>query len=267
MVATILLLFCGSSLAFDCSIDAENGKFLFKDLRIGRRGFLGLGTNLRGFFINDTERHWDHLTFTVISPKGKSRVAFIEVRPHQEIPITERIFDGRSDSHIDSDFKVKLESGKYLRDLAFQLVKPIQSDALFFQDDAIDVSITVDDATLNFIVKNKTDKVISVLWDQASYVDTLNIAHKVMHSEVKYIDRSLSQPPSAIPPNTKLIDRVTPVDNVVRSHTGGWRSVPLFSRESRLSDNLQGKTFGLLLPIEINGARMDYFFSFVISVN
>lgn len=261
----MLLLFCGSSLAFDCSVDVKEGRFVFKDLRIGRRGFLGLGTNLRGSFINDTERHWDHLTFTVISPKGTSKVVFNRARPHEKVSIAERI--SRSSRQTDDDFKVELESGRYIRNLTFRLIKPIQSDVLFFQDGAIDVSLAVADTAVNFVVKNKIDKVISLLWDQASYVDTLNIAHKVMHSEVKYIDKGLSQPASSIPPDTKLIDGVTPIDNVVRTHTGGWDSIPLFPVEKRLSDDLQGKTFGVLLPIYMNGVRVDYFFSFVISVD
>ena len=52
---------------------------------------------------------------------------------------------------------------------------------------------------INFSITNKTDYSIKVLWDEAAYVDESGKSHRVMHSGIKYIDRSNPQPPTIIP--------------------------------------------------------------------
>ena len=82
-----------------------------------------------------------------------------------------------------------------------------------FEDDKILANFNVGDKQISFTIKNKTDNVLKIIWDEAAIVQ-FGTSHKVMHSGVKYIDRNSSQPPTAIPPQASIDDIVLPADNV-----------------------------------------------------
>lgn len=153
------------------------------------------------------------------------------------------------------------------------------SSVMTFSDEKIDASFTVGRKSISFTIKNKTDDVMKIIWDESSIVQ-FGKTHKVMHSGVKYIDRNGAQTPSVIPPHASIDDIALPSDNVYYregtysqyySNPGGWEEHDLFSTSDLNKDeyknmilSFKGQKFSLYLPIQTQGKTLDYNFNFII---
>jgi len=127
---------------------------------------------------------------------------------------------------------------------------------------------------LSFLLANHTDRSIRIIWDEAAYVDANGVSHRVIHEGVKYIDRSASQPPSVVPPNSEIHDSIIPVDHVyfMSGQYGGWGELPLLPVSAYSKKHMEsiveqyvGKTLRVLLPIELQNVVVDYIFTFRIN--
>ena len=136
-----------------------------------------------------------------------------------------------------------------------------------FEDEMIKVLWIVSSSTLNFVLENKTDHSLKIIWDETAYVGVDSVSGRVMHSGVKYTDRNNSQPPSVIVRKGKISDMVVPVDNVY--YASGWHTLPLFPTAATTKVEAEekaqiyvGKNVQVLLPIEIEGVTNEYVFVF-----
>ncbi len=163
---------------------------------------------------------------------------------------------------------------------SYKLIKPDSANGMKWEDDKIAISFLVSDKEVDFNLRNKTNEVIKVIWDEATMVQS-GKAEKVMHAGVKYTDRNESHPPTAIPAGASIDDLLLPSDNVYwregyygtySSDPGGWEETDLFPtsdlnkpeyRQSILG--LKGQTFSIYLPIQYQGKTLDYTFQFLIS--
>ena len=128
-----------------------------------------------------------------------------------------------------------------------------------YEDDFIKITWLPALTEFSFILENKSDNSIKIIWDEAVYIDEDNSSLKVMHSGVKYVDGEKAQPLTVIAKKTKINDLVTPVDNIYYA-SGGWSKLPLFSVQKSA-----GKTVKILLPIQIQETINEYIFSFKIN--
>lgn len=122
-----------------------------------------------------------------------------------------------------------------------------------------------------FTLLNKSDNSIKIIWDEAVYVDVNGSSGRVMHSGIKYIDRSNPQPPTVVVKKAKVDDIVVPTGNVyyMSAQYGGWTTLPLFPNQASTQENLNfltqqyvGKTVKILLPLQIQETINEYIFSF-----
>jgi hypothetical protein len=122
-----------------------------------------------------------------------------------------------------------------------------------------------------FMMLNKTEHSIKIIWDEAVYIDENGASGKVMHAGVKYIDRNSSQPATIVPKKARIDDMVLPTDKVyyVSGQYGGWSTRPLFPNLATNQENLNtltamyiGKTVKILLPLQIEETVNEYTFSF-----
>jgi hypothetical protein len=141
-----------------------------------------------------------------------------------------------------------------------------------FEDEMIKILWLPTSSKIAFLLENKTDYSIRIIWDEAAYVDENNHTHRIMHSGIRYIDRDSAKPPSVVVRKGKLDDVIIPSDYVV-SGTYGWREIDLFPTEKMDVDPQQflkeskefiGKKFQILLPIQIEDVTNDYIFTFKI---
>ena len=144
-----------------------------------------------------------------------------------------------------------------------KLVKPKPSNALSFEDVNIKIQF-LPGSQLSFILTNKTETPLEVLWGRASLVDMGSQAHRVMHAGVRYIERDRELPPTVIPPMAMITDTVVPTDYISydRDSSRGWQEHPFLDPPLA---KYEGKTFSLFLPLKIGAATKDYFFSFTIA--
>lgn len=139
-----------------------------------------------------------------------------------------------------------------------------------YTDSLINASFQWSGSSIDFELSNKSKKNIKVIWNDAAYIDQNNNTGKVMHSGVKFIDRSGDQPSTTIISEAKISDLVTPTENVYFSSGsyGGWQKKPLFPSIGKKDERpLVGKKVKLLLPILYDSKQLDYVFTFEIVFN
>lgn len=136
--------------------------------------------------------------------------------------------------------------------------KPVDSEKLMYEDDEIGVVFKLELTGINFILMNKSNRAIKVIWDDVSFTKN-GVAKKAMHKGVKFIDGEKAQVPSTVPSGTILEEFVMMSENAkyINGRDGGmWLGLPIFTVPEKEAE------FGLLLPIEVNGEVREYFFIF-----
>jgi len=108
---------------------------------------------------------------------------------------------------------------------------------------------------LLFTLKNLSDQMIKVIWDECSFVDSDGVNRKIFHSNVRYIERDSHLPPSLIAPQTILKEIFQPIDAVGYSERMGWYLTGVFPTK-------KGTEFGAVLTLEIGQDRISYYFKF-----
>ena len=135
---------------------------------------------------------------------------------------------------------------------------------------------------IEFTVNNKTDGPIKIVWDESRFVDEKDISHRLIHSGIGYEERKLPQPPTVIAGGIYLQDFIHPLDYFqwkeirgMRSdkQQGYWDRTPFLpiqvkgtAEELRVkTEAVVGKTFQVILPLEISNVRIDYLYTFRIT--
>lgn len=138
-----------------------------------------------------------------------------------------------------------------------------------YEDEMIKIVWTPLPTEFAFTLQNKTDHSIKIIWDEAVYVNENGSGVRVMHSGVKYTDRSNSQPSTVVVKNANIDDTVVPTDKVSYNYAKGWISQPLFPNRATTSKELNtlsqsyiGKTVQVLLPLQIEDTVNEYIFNF-----
>jgi hypothetical protein len=150
----------------------------------------------------------------------------------------------------------------------------------YFEDDLVKIAWLATSSSLSFVMENKTDHSIKIIWDEAAFVDDKGVSQRIMHSGVKYTDRNASQPPTIIVRKGRIEDIIVPTNNVYfdegyygkyYTRKAEWKEKPFFESlqyggdpkafENQMRNNV-GKTFQVLLPLEIENVVNDYIFKF-----
>jgi len=140
-----------------------------------------------------------------------------------------------------------------------------------FEDDLLKIIWFPTSSRFYFILTNKTEHSIKIIWDEAVYVDTNGMSKRVVHSGVNYADRNNHQPPSTIVRGATVSDIILPTDNIYYQYYGGWKELPLFPSKGVTTSEVsskalayKGKKVQIMLPIKIEEIVNEYIFSFVI---
>ena len=153
-------------------------------------------------------------------------------------------------------------------------ITPIQEDGLqkyYFEDDLIKILFFTSTIQIEFVLTNKTDHSIKIVWDEASFVDEKGVGHRVVHGGTKLIDRNGPQPPTVVVRKGTIADLVYPSDYV--DWTGSsWHHRPILPNYGETipgilekeANAVIGKTIQVLLPLQIEDVVNEYIFSFAI---
>jgi len=144
----------------------------------------------------------------------------------------------------------------------------------FFEDQMVKIMWSPSPLDVSFILTNKTNHSIKIVWDDAAFVDENGVSHRVMHSGVEYTDRNNPKPPSVVVRNGTVTDSVIPTDKIstssfIRQCGVDWLQDPLFPIFSKNAEELRskaqkyiGKTIQVLLPLQIENVLNEYIFTF-----
>lgn len=116
---------------------------------------------------------------------------------------------------------------------------------------------------IKFILFNKSENPIKIIWDECAIIDFKNYSHKIIHSSIKYTDKDKSQPPTIVFAGVKVQDIIIASDKIVfLSNT--WLNYPLLPDHAGMVGDLDppdahiGKIFQVVFAIE-SGGKTDYF--------
>jgi hypothetical protein len=252
-----------------------NGTFVFKDVILDESALPGFWI-MTGFVHNNTGRNWKKAVFNFqLYDMAKSILVGQDGNA-----ITTRVYslnDGEVQSFSTNYFKApprpdalrlvwKYEvthSGDYAGKQIFVMTSPWENRELLFEDQAIRIQFSISEKQIGMILQNKMPLPIKVDWNNISYVDITGVAHRVMHTGVRYIERDRPQVPTVIPPAAMIQDVIIPSDHIAyTSGPGGrWSSRSLFPGLSE-TDRYVGSSFSVFMPLELEGAIKNYLFSF-----
>ncbi|NIO29109.1 MAG: hypothetical protein GTO29_11220 [Candidatus Latescibacteria bacterium] len=146
-------------------------------------------------------------------------------------------------------------------------------DISYYDDNVVRIVWTPTPTSISFELTNKTSNAIKIVWDEAAFMDENGQRHRVKHSSIDYEDIDGPHPATVIDGNGTIKDYVFPAGNIYYSDAR-WQEKPLFPTVSvfntgnRLEEEVNecmGKTFQVLIPIEIEETVHRYVFTFVVS--
>ena len=153
-----------------------------------------------------------------------------------------------------------------------EMKKPNFSKELEFSDDKIKIVFDIGKSDISFALRNKTSSGIKILWDEASFVKK-GEAQKIIHKNVKLIDKEKSQIATVIPPSSYIKDRIQPIDDIVyntvyygNKNQSFWSTKPFYPLVYRKNIDkikpLKGTKLNIYLPIQSEGKLLEYYFEF-----
>jgi len=151
----------------------------------------------------------------------------------------------------------------------------------YFEDEMVRIKWHPAPDDIVFVVHNKADSPVKIVWDEGKFIDENDGPHRLLHSGIGYDDRNNFHPPTIIYAKDTLEDFVYPADywqkeeSGKKSHKnqGYWKRSSFMPTQIRGSaDELRtkaepfvGKTFQVVLALQINGVRNDYVCTFIVN--
>jgi hypothetical protein len=258
----------------DQEIRADKGTFLFRNVILDASTLPGSWI-ITGIVGNNTGREWKRVVFDfqLYDMSGSAMSSYLDkpitVTAHslnndEEQRFATNYFKSLRPDALQSVWKYEVtykdaDLGKQI----FVMVKPRESKELMFEDQAIRIRFILSETQVGIRLQNKMPSAIKVDWNTVSYVDITGLAHSVIHTGVRYIERDRPQVPTIIPPAAMIEDAIVPSDHIsYASGSGsGWSSRPLFPGLTA-TDLYVGKSFSVFMPLEIEGAVKNYSFAF-----
>jgi hypothetical protein len=140
---------------------------------------------------------------------------------------------------------------------------PIDAKEHKYEDKNVVISYQPTTATssIPLTIENKTKSAIKIIWDESSFINADGTSEKVVHEGIRLMDRNASQPPSMIPPMSKIQDSIAPTSRIefITGQYGGWSYSPIcgvnVEYNERGEDICLGKMFGFMITTEVGDKK------------
>lgn len=153
---------------------------------------------------------------------------------------------------------------------------------IYFEDELVKIKWLPTPYDIVFVLNNKADGPVRIVWDEARFIDEKGVSHRLIHSGIGYEDRSNSHPPTVVTARGTLEDFLHPADYFQREEDYGgksykqqvyWRRAPFLPAQIKgtaeelraKAEPFVGKTFQVILALQIDDARNDYVCTFKIN--
>jgi hypothetical protein len=166
------------------------------------------------------------------------------------------------------------------RTYVFKLTQPNKSENLKYSDEFIDIMFDIRESDISFKYKNTSKAAQKIIWDEASFVNN-GEAQKVIHKNIKFIDKEKNQAATVVPPGAFISDLIQPIDDIKfnrstigRTSYSYWSSKPIFQTigknpnypidktEKNKYKKFIGAKLNFYLPIVQGDIKKDYYFEF-----
>lgn len=142
-----------------------------------------------------------------------------------------------------------------------------------YEDSLLTIGWIPGSKQIAFVLENKSDHSMKVLWDEAAFLSPSGASGRIMHEGIRYMEREASMPASIVPRRGRLVDFIVPTDHVyyVSGKYGGWRTRALLNPGSPSDGPLEtaesnvGQRYSVLLPVEVQGETNEYMFTFEVT--
>lgn len=113
---------------------------------------------------------------------------------------------------------------------------------------------------LNFDILNASGSSIRIVWQDVTMVDFNDYVYRVYHEYMRYADKQAFTPDMVIPDGARYKDFLLPFRQAVWTGSD-YKELPLVApHEARV-----GNTMKVVIPMEVDGRRMEYAFTFEIT--
>lgn len=94
---------------------------------------------------------------------------------------------------------------------------------------------------ITLYIHSLANETVTILWDESAFIDPSGLSERLIHSGVRFIERSLQQAPTPVPPGSRVEVAVWPSDRI--KWTGEWQLIPISVRVGdRIGISLTWKT-------------------------
>jgi len=139
-----------------------------------------------------------------------------------------------------------------------KLEKPTPSSPLFYENDTMSLSFQFNPKYIEFEAYNKLEDGIRINWDELS-IAVNGEAKRIVHYETGENKITEVQPPTTIPPKSKLNDGLIPTDNIKYVISAGKR-IPVYTYTYPNSDNGNKKYREKIMSMK--GQKTIFFFPY-----
>jgi hypothetical protein len=148
----------------------------------------------------------------------------------------------------------------------------------YFEDEMVKIKWFPKPDDVVFVVNSKVDRPVRIVWDEARLIDEKGVTHRLIHSGIGYEERNDPQRPTVIAARGSLEDFVHPADYFQwekwsSKQQGYWKRASFMPTQIKgTAEELRtkaepfiGKTFQVILALQINDVRNDYVCTFKIN--
>jgi len=133
-----------------------------------------------------------------------------------------------------------------------------------YEDDLFRSLWSASESGWDLTLYNKSEKTLTIDWDEAVYMDVDRIGRGVLSSTTKYADRNNPQTPTVVARRGNISESLFSKDHVYQSTTGVWTKRPLFPIDFSEAERYKNKTVSLIVPFTVDGLIAQYEFIFTI---
>ncbi len=151
-----------------------------------------------------------------------------------------------------------------------------------FQDETVRIKWLPSPYDIVFVLYNKTDGPVRIVWNEARFIDEKGASHRLIHSGTGYEDRNNSHPPTVVAARGTLEDFVHPADYFQREddyggssykQQGYWKRAPFLPAQIKgtaeelrtKAEPFVDKTFQVILALQIDDLQNEYVCTFKIN--
>lgn len=154
-----------------------------------------------------------------------------------------------------------------------RLEKPISTQTLYYENDTFSIAFTFNPKNISFEMYNKLEDGIRINWDEVS-VSQNGIAKRIIHYETGTYKVTEVQPPTTIPPKSKMIDAFQTTDQLYYIISSGTRLLRIrdsypesdggSSKNREMILGLKGQRIVLYFPYYLRNQYYSKVFEFMI---